>query len=78
MAIGPTMQWQGSSDPEIKSGQATFFYLDDDQKITLRLPDFATAFALDRFIQTIYKGGKMAGASEVQFAVENALRQIHS
>ncbi len=74
--IGPSMQWLGSSDPNDSSGVVTFFYPNDDQQISFRLPDFPTAFALDQFIQSVYQGGKIEGAKIVQFAVEHAMREV--
>lgn len=76
MAIGPSMQWIGSPDPDEKSGQATYFYPGDDQTFVVSLPDFTTAFLLDKFIQAVYQGGKIEGAKIVQYAVQNAMREV--
>lgn len=76
MGIGPSMQWLGSSNPDQKSGKVTFFYPDINQQVSLNLPDFSTAFALEQFIQTVYQGGKSEGAKNVQFAIEHVLREV--
>ena len=72
----PTMKLVGSTDPEIKSGRATFTYSDDKQSMVLDLPDFAAAYALDRFIQSVYFGGKIAGAQQVSSAVQHTLKTL--
>ena len=76
MSIGPRMQWLGSSDPDQKSGKVMFFYPNDGQEISFELPDFTTAFLLDKFIQSVYQGGKLEGAKIVQFAVQNAMKEV--
>jgi hypothetical protein len=76
MSIGPSMRWIGSPDPDEKSGQATYFYHEDEQIFTVHLPDFTTAFMLDQFIQSVYQGGKIEGAKIVQFAVQNAMKEV--
>lgn len=76
MTTGPSMQWIGSPDPEEKSGQATYFYDADEQSFTVHLPDFTTAFLLDKFIRSVYQGGKIEGGKIVQFAVQNAMKEV--
>lgn len=76
MSAAPSMQWVGSQDPDIKSGLATYFYSYDDQQLTLALPDFMTAMLLDQFIKSVYQGGQLQGAKQVEFAVQNALKEM--
>lgn len=76
MSAAPSMQWVGSQDPDVKSGLATYFYLYDDQQITLALPDFMTAILLDQFIKSVYQGGQMQGAKQIEFAVQDAIKKV--
>ena len=72
----PSFLWFGSQNADVKSGRAVFTYADDKQELSLDLPDFGTALAISQFINSVYAGGKLAGAKRVQFAVETAIGKI--
>ncbi len=74
---GLVIEWDGNTDPEIKSGIAKFKF-GEEMECVVRLDSFSDFRCVSQFIEDMYNNGRAEGMADILMDLKEFVRDVEA